>query len=138
MSSTVTTTTSTGAPATTTTTTVTPTQPAASSPWAAIAARLGEASTWAGIGGILLVALDLLPAALPAFHAALGQHGWAKTAGLLAALLSFTVAVARREGCTTIADIAQAASVVVETERQRGSWVATSMPTLVGAEREDA
>ncbi len=87
--------------------------------WTMIEQRLGEASTWAGIGGILLVVLDLLPAALPGFHAALGQHGWAKSTGLVIALLSFVVAVAKREGNATVAELAEAAEIVVEAERAR-------------------
>ena len=87
--------------------------------WTTITERLGEASTWAGIGGILLVVLNLLPTALPGFHAALGQHGWAKTTGLVIALLSFVVAVARKEGNTTVAELAQACEIVVEAEKTR-------------------
>ena len=97
-------------------------RPAATVPlWRVIRARLGEASTWAGIGGILLVSLNLLPAALPQFHAALTQQGWARMTGLTVALLSFVVAVARREGNTTVAAIAQAAEVVVEHEKTRAT-----------------
>ena len=119
MSSTVTTTTTSTDAATATTTRVMPPPPPASAApfWAVTAARFGEASTWAGIGGILLVVLDLLPAALPQFHAALGQQGWAKTTGLVAALLSFIVAVARKEGCTTVAELADAAVAVIEAEK---------------------
>ena len=89
--------------------------------WTTLRARLREASTWAGLGGILLVVLNLLPAALPQFHAALTQHGWARMTGLLIALLSFVVAVAKREGNGSIAGIAAAAEVVVETEKTRAT-----------------
>lgn len=95
------------------------TRPAPRSWWTAIRARFHEPSTWAGLGGIVLVVLNLLPAALPQFHAALTQHGWARLTGLVIALLTFVVAVAKREGDTTIAGIAQAAAVVVEAERAR-------------------
>lgn len=88
---------------------------------AAIVTRLREASTWAGLGGILLVVLNLLPAALPQFHAALTQHGWARMTGLAIALLSFVVAVAKREGNGSVAAIAAAAEVVVETEKTRAT-----------------
>ncbi len=103
---------------------MTPTPPLTQAPvplWTAIRARLGEASTWAGMGGILLVVLNLLPAALPQFHAALAQHGWARMTGMVVALLSFVVAVAKREGNTTVAAIAQAAEVVVEQEKTRAT-----------------
>ncbi len=106
---------------TVTTLPVPPTQVATSKPsiWAALKARLDEASTWAGIGGVALVALDLLPSALPTFHAAYGQHGWAKMTALLMALFSFVVAVAKKEGSTRIAALAQACEVLVETEKTR-------------------
>ena len=101
-----------------------PTKPPAQGPaatvWAALRARLDEASTWAGIGGVALVSLDLLPGALPAFHAAYGQHGWAKMTALLLALLSFVVAIAKREGSARVAAIAQACEVLVEAQKSPG------------------
>ena len=95
-----------------------------------VRSRLGEASTWAGIGGVALVALSLLPAYVPTLQAAFQQHGTAKVTGLVLALGAFAAAILKSEGVKTIVNAGPGVETVVQPEGGDKVTIATSPSSL--------